>query len=183
MFIMYVLLGLIVLGLLAGAGIYNGLVGLRNAAANAWAGIEVQLKRRHDLIPNLVETARGYMQHERETLEAVTAARTAAAGARGPADASRAEGVLGQALGRLMLVAESYPDLKANANFLALQEELGRTGNALAGARQGYNEQVKVYNNKIEMFPSNVVAGMFGFREREFFEAAPAEREAPQVKF
>jgi LemA protein len=167
---------------------YNGLVGLRNQVKNAWAQIDVQLKRRYDLIPNLVETVRGYMKHERETLEAVTKARNLAqqlssAGA-GAAERAKAEGELSSFLSRLLAVAESYPDLKANQNFLALQEELTSTENKISFSRQFYNDSVLRYNNKIHMFPSNFVAGMTRFKESEFFQVTvAAEREAPKVSF
>lgn len=165
-------------------GAYNGLVRLRNQVKNAWAQIDVQLKRRHDLIPNLVETAKGYMKHERETFEAITEARSRAMGAKSVSEAGKAEGQLADALSKFMLVVENYPDLKANQNFLALQEELTSTENKIAFARQSYNDQVLFYNNKIQMFPSNIVAGSFGFTKRDFFEVeTPAEREVPKVSF
>jgi len=165
-------------------GIYNALIRLRNQVKNAWSQIDVQLKRRHDLIPNLVETAKGYMQHERETFEAITNARSQAMGAKSVSDASKAEGALGEALSKFMLVVENYPDLKANQNFLSLQEELTSTENKISFARQNYNDQVLFFNNKIQMFPSNIVAGMFDFTKRDFFEIeAPAEREVPKVSF
>lgn len=178
-----------------GAGQYNGLVRLRNRFENAFAQIDVQLKRRYDLIPNLVETAKGYMSHERETLEAVIAARNQAASlekaaAAAPGDASKmralmgAEGALTGALGRLFAVAESYPDLKANQNMLALQEELTSTENKVAFSRQAYNDSVTSYNTKRESFPTNIVAGMFNFNEAELFEIVdPTVREAPKVSF
>lgn len=165
-------------------GIYNSLVRLRNQVDNSWSQIDVQLKRRHDLIPNLVETAKGYMQHERETFEAITNARSQAMGAQGVAEAGKAEGALGEALSKFLLVVENYPDLKANQNFLALQEELTSTENKISFARQNYNDQVLFFNNKIQMFPSNIVAGMFGFGKRDFFEVeVAAEREVPKVNF
>ncbi len=165
-------------------GIYNALIRLRNQVDNAWSQIDVQLKRRHDLIPNLVETAKGYMKHERETFEAITNARSQAMGAKNVAEASKAEGALGEALSKFMLVVENYPDLKANQNFLALQEELTSTENKIAFARQSYNDQVLFFNNKIQMFPSNIVAGMFKFDKRDFFEIEiAAEREVPKVSF
>jgi LemA protein len=164
--------------------IYNSLVRSRNQVDNAWAQIDVQLKRRHDLIPNLVETAKGYMKHERETFEAITKARSAAMGAKTVSEAAQAEGQLGEALSKFMLVVENYPELKANQNFLALQEELTSTENKIAFARQNYNDQVLFYNNKTQMFPSNVVAGMFAFTKRDFFEVQTAlEREPPKVSF
>lgn len=176
--------GLIVLAVVFVVGIFNTLVRLRNQVENAWSQIDVQLKRRHDLIPNLVETAKGYMQHERQTFEAITQARSRAVGANTVAEASKAEGALTEALSRFMLVVENYPDLKANQNFLSLQETLTSTENKIAFARQGYNDQVLFYNNKIQMFPSNVVAGMFSFKQREFFEIEnETERSVPTVKF
>ena len=165
-------------------GVYNSLVQLRNQVNNSWSQIDVQLKRRHDLIPNLVETAKGYMRHERETFEAITKARSQAMGAKTVSEAAKAEGVLGEALSKFMLVVENYPELKANQNFLALQEELSSTENRIAFARQNYNDQVLFFNNKIQMFPSNIIAGAFGFAKRDFFEVeSAAEREVPKVSF
>lgn len=165
-------------------GIYNSLVRLRNQVDNAWSQIDVQLKRRHDLIPNLIETAKGYMKHESDTLTQITEARAAAMGAGNVKDASKAEGALGQALSQFSLVVENYPDLKANQNFLALQEELSSTENKISFARQSYNDQVLFYNNKTQMFPSNVIAGAFNFTQRDFFEIEnEAEREVPKVQF
>jgi len=180
-----IIIGVIIAVLLISIiGIYNALVRLRNQVDNAWSQIDVQLKRRHDLIPNLVETAKGYMQHERGTFEAITKARAAAMGAKGVADAARAEGALGEALSKFLLVVENYPDLKANQNFLALQEELSSTENKISFSRQNYNDQVLYFNNKIQMFPSNIVAGMFSFARRDFFEIkAATEREVPKVSF
>jgi len=164
--------------------VYNALVRLRNQVDNSWSQIDVQLKRRHDLIPNIVETAKGYMQHERGTFEAITKARSQAMGARSVSEASKAEGALGEALSKFMLVVENYPELKANQNFLAVQEELSSTENRISYARQNYNDQVLFFNNKIQMFPSNIVANMFVFNKRDFFELeAPAEREVPKVSF
>jgi len=165
-------------------GVYNSLVQLRNQVNNSWSQIDVQLKRRHDLIPNLVETAKGYMRHERETFEAITKARSQAMGAKTVSEAAKAEGVLGEALSKFMLVVENYPELKANQNFLALQEELSSTENRIAFARQNYNDQVLFFNNKTQMFPSNIIAGAFGFAKRDFFEVEiAAEREVPKVSF
>ncbi len=165
-------------------GIYNALIRFRNQVDNAWSQIDVQLKRRHDLIPNLVETAKGYMKHERGTFEAITNARSQAMGAKTVAEASKAEGALGEALSKFMLVVENYPDLKANQNFLSVQEELTGTENRIAFARQSYNDQVLFFNNKIQMFPSNIIAGMFSFGKRDFFEIEiAAEREVPKVSF
>jgi len=180
----WVLLGIVVIVIFFVVGIYNALIRLRNRVKNAWSQIDVQLKRRHDLIPNLVETAKGYMKHERETLENITKARGQAVGAQGVGDISKAETALSGAIGRFMLVVENYPDLKANQNFLSLQEELTSTENKIAFARQSYNDQVLFFNNKIQMFPSNTVAGVFGFKTEEFFELEDkAEREAPKVDF
>jgi LemA protein len=179
-----VILAVLFLIVLFVIGIYNALVRLRNQVDNAWSQIDVQLKRRHDLIPNLVETAKGYRDHERETFEAITKARAAAVGAKTVAEAGPAEGELTAALSRFMMVMENYPDLKANQNFLALQEELASTENKIAFSRQNYNDQVLFYNNKIQMFPATVIAGMFAFTKRDFFEVGTAaEREAPTVKF
>jgi LemA protein len=175
--------------------IYNGLVGLRNRFKNAFAQIDVQLKRRYDLIPNLVETAKGYLKHERETLEAVIQARNVAfaasrSAASNPADAGAvkslgsAEGGLAGAMSRLMLVVEQYPDLKANQNMMQLTEELTSTENKVAFARQAYNDSVMVYNTRREVFPNVIFAGMFGFTAAELFEVeSPAERVAPKVSF
>jgi LemA protein len=181
-FLLIVVAALVLFALFA-IGVYNILVRLRNQVNNAWSQIDVQLKRRHDLIPNLVETARGYMKHERETFEAITKARSQAMGAKSVADAAKAEGALGEALSKFLLVVENYPELKANQNFLALQEELSSTENKIAFARQNYNDQVLFFNNKIQMFPSNIIAGVFGFAKRDFFEVQGAEREVPKVSF
>ena len=168
-------------------GMYNGLVRLRNAVKNAFSQIDVQLKRRYDLIPNLVETVKGYAAHERETLEAVTKARQQAidvSGLDGVKERARVENMLTQTLKSLFAVSENYPDLKANENFLKLQEELTTTENKISFARQFYNDSVMQLNNKTEMFPSNIIAGMFNFKQAEFFEVEEkAERKAPEVKF
>ncbi|MFT5233705.1 MAG: LemA protein [Candidatus Krumholzibacteriia bacterium] len=181
-----IILGLIVVAAIWVIGIYNSLVGLRNQVKEAWAQVDVQLKRRFDLIPNLMETVKGYMSHERETLEAVTQARAAVGGAGGGDLEGRmaAEAGLGAALGRLLMVTEAYPDLKASTNFLALQEELSSTENKISFARQFYNEVVMRMNNKVQMFPGNIIAGMFNFALEKFFELEDAEqREAPKVDF
>ena len=190
-----VVIGLIALAGLFAMGVYNGLVKLRNMYKNAFSQIDVQLKRRHDLIPNLVETAKAYMSHERETLEAVIAARNGAESARMSAAANpgdpvalaqlgKAEAGLGGVLGRLFAVAEAYPDLKANQNMMQLSEELTTTENKVAFSRQAYNDSVLAYNNKREVFPNNIVAGVFGFSEAALFEIdVEAEREAPKVQF
>ncbi|MDQ5981137.1 MAG: LemA protein [Verrucomicrobiota bacterium] len=176
-------------------GAYNGLVTLRNRFKNAFAQIDVQLKRRYDLIPNLVETAKGYLKHERETLEAVIAARNTAyaaskAAAANPADAAAMKGLLGAesglagALSRLMVVSEAYPDLKANQNMMQLTEELTSTENKISFARQAYNDAVTGYNTTRERFPTNLIAGIFNFAEAALFQVDnAAEREAPKVKF
>ncbi len=188
------LLVAVVLGLWV-AGIYNSLVTLRNRFKNAFAQIDVQLKRRYDLIPNLVETAKGYMKHERETLETVIAARNTAyaaskAAAANPADAGAMKSLLGAesglagALSRLMVVSEQYPDLKANQNMMQLTEELTSTENKISFARQAYNDAVTSYNTTRERFPTNLLAGMFNFAEAQLFQVDnAAERQAPQVKF
>ena len=163
---------------------YNGLVRLRNQVRNAWSQIDVQLKRRHDLIPNLVETAKGYMTHERETLESITKARAAAMDAKSVGETAKAEGQLQGALSKFYLVVENYPDLKANQNFLSLQEELTSTENKVGFSRQFYNDQVMQLNNRIESVPTNIVAGLFRFEKSEFFELeSPAERAVPKVSF
>jgi LemA protein len=180
-----VLIALVVFGVIVVlwfVGIYNSLIRARNEVQSAWSHIDVQLKRRHDLIPNLVETARGYMQHERSTMEAVTQARNLAASARTPAEAGVAEGRLSAALGTFFMVSEAYPDLKANTNFLQLQGELTETENRLSFVRQGYNDAAMRFNNLREVFPNSLIAG--SFTRAEMFEIAnPAERETPQVKF
>jgi len=182
--VIVVLLAIVVIVLLLVIGLYNRLVRYRNAVDNAWAQVEVQLKRRWDLIPNLVETVKGYAAHERGVFEEVTAARTRAQQAQTPAQSAQAEGILSQALGRLFAVAEAYPDLKATQNFQELQGQLEGTENQIAAAREGYNNAVLTYNNSIQTFPGAVLAGPFGFRERDFFQVdEAAEREAPHVDF
>ncbi|VVB73609.1 LemA family protein [uncultured archaeon] len=179
-----IIAGLIVVVAIVGVLMYNGLVTLRNNSKNAWAQIDVQLKRRADLIPNLVETVKGYMKHERETLESVTKARTALMSATGPREKAKAEGQLAGALKTLFAVAESYPTLKANENFMQLQEELSGTETKIAYARQLYNDVVLQYNNSIQTIPSNIVAALFGFKEIEFFKTeSEAERQPVKVKF
>jgi len=186
MIALWVILGILVILIFWFVAIYNGLVRLRNQVKNAWAQIDVQLKRRYDLIPNLIETVKGYAKHERETLEAVTNARNLAqqASSAGAGERGKAEGALSAALGRLLAVAESYPDLKANQNFLALQEELTSTENKISFSRQYYNDSVLRYNNQTQVFPSNLIANIAGFKADEFFEVvAPEEREVPKVSF
>jgi LemA protein len=164
--------------------LYNRLVRLRNRCENAWAQVDVQLKRRHDLIPNLVETVKGYASHERATFEEVTKARTAAQMAQGPAEAAGAENILTQAIGRLFAVAEQYPELRATENFQQLQSQLEDTESKIAVSRQIYNDAVLSYDNALETVPTNMVAGIFRFKPREYFEVADAAaREAPQVQF
>nr|MEE4268627.1 LemA family protein [Candidatus Krumholzibacteria bacterium] len=180
----FILLGLIVVVVIWVIGVYNSLVALRNRVRESWAQVDVQLKRRFDLIPNLLETVKGYMNHERETLEAVTQARAAISGAGDLESRMAAEAGLTGALGKLFAVAESYPDLKASTNFLALQEELTSTENKISFARQFYNETVMNFNNKVQMFPGNIIAGMFNFVAEKFFELDDeAQREAPKVDF
>lgn len=163
---------------------YNGLVKRRNRVDNSWSQIDVQLKRRYDLIPNLVETVKGYAAHEKGTFEAVTQARANAISAQGPAQQAQAENMLSGALKSLFAVSEAYPDLKANQNFLELQEELTATEGRIAYARQFYNDSVLTYNNKIQTFPGVVFAGMFNFERREFFEAGGEEERGPvRVQF
>ena len=192
----WVFLGIIVIAVFWAIAIYNGLVTLRNRFKNAFAQIDVQLKRRYDLIPNLVESVKGYMQHERGTLDAVIKARGSAVSAAQAAAAnpgnpsamqglSQAEGALGGALGRLLAVFEQYPDLKANQNVLSLQEELSSTENKIAFSRQAYNDSVMEYNTKRESFPDNIFAGMFGFGPAELLQSTESadERKAPKVSF
>ena len=178
-----VLLAIVLVVLVLLVVLYNRFVRLRNRVDNAWAQIEVQLKRRWDLIPNLVETVKGYAQHERGTFEAVTEARANAQRAQGPAETAAAEGILGAALGRLFAVAEAYPELQADENFRQLQDELAGTENRIAVSRQVYNDTVLSYNNAIQTFPGVVLAGPFNFERREFFETDDTQREAPQVDF
>ncbi len=165
-------------------GFYNSLIRLRNQVKNAWSQIDVQLKRRHDLIPNLIETAKGYMKHEQDTLKGITEARSKAMGAGSVGEKSKAESALSGAMSKFFVVVENYPDLKANQNFLALQEELTSTENKIAFSRQSYNDQVLFFNNKIQMFPSNIIAGMFNFKQEDFFELEDkTERAVPKVDF
>jgi len=191
----WIVLGIIVLLVMFVIGIYNGLITARNGYKNAFAQIDVQLTRRHDLIPNLVETAKGYLAHERNTLEAVITARNAAvtglkAAAANPGDPAAVqnlattENALSGALGRLFALAEAYPDLKANRNMMQLSEELTTTENKVAFARQAFNDAVMGYNNRREVFPNSVIAGMFNFQAAQQLEIeSPAKREVPQVSF
>ncbi len=162
---------------------YNGLVRKRNRSENAWAQVDVQLKRRHDLIPNLVETVKGYAAHERGTFDEVTQARTSAQQAQGPQAQAQAENVLTQALGKLFAVAEAYPQLRATENFQQLQAQLSETESNIAVARQVYNDTVLTYDNALETLPTSVIAGIFNFRAREYFQADDGDRAAPQVSF
>jgi LemA protein len=183
-FIALIFFGLIVVVLAWVAGAYNGLVRLRNQLENAWAQIDVQLKRRHDLIPNLVETVKGYAAHESQTLEKVIQARNMAVNAQSVGDRAQAENVLTGALKSVFALSEAYPDLKANTEFMRLQEELTSTENKVAFARQFYNDSVMTYNTRIQVFPTNFLANMFNFTRREFFEVkSEDERAVPQVKF
>jgi LemA protein len=184
MMVLWIVLGAVVLVLLCMVAVYNGLVSKRVVCQEAWSQIDVQLKRRHDLIPNLVETVKGYAGHEKGTLEAVISARSAAAGATGVKDRAEAENMLSGALRQLFAVSEAYPNLKANENFSKLQEELSSTENRISFARQHYNSSGADYNTACQKFPSNMVAGMFGFRPQEYFQLeSPADKEVPQVKF
>jgi LemA protein len=182
--LLYVILGVIVVVVLLAIGMYNSLVQKRIRCREAWSQIDVQLKRRHDLIPNLVETVKGYAAHERETLERVIAARNQAVQAKGVQDQAQAENMLTGALRQLFALSEAYPNLKANENFAQLQEELTSTENRIAFARQHYNDSAAVYNTAREKFPNNLVAGAFNFASQDYFEIEePTHREAPKVEF
>jgi LemA protein len=184
MWAVIILVALVLVVVISLVALYNRLVRYRNAVNNAWAQIEVQLKRRWDLIPNLIETVKGYAAHERGVFEEVTAARTSAQQAQTPAESAQAEGILGQALGRLFAVAEAYPDLKASENFRELQAQLEGTENRIAVTRQAYNDSVLTYNNAVQTFPGAVLAGPFGFTIREFFDVEEeAQRQPPRVDF
>ena len=184
MIALVIALVVVVLLVLVAVGMYNGLIKLRNLVQEAWRQIDVELTRRHDLIGNLVETVKGYAAHERGTLEDVMKARSAAmAPNQSPGQQAESENVLSQSLGRLLAVVEAYPDLKANQNFLALQQELTSTEDRIASARRYYNATVRDLNTKVETVPTNVVATMFGIRQAEYFEAVGEQREAPRVDF
>jgi LemA protein len=183
MVIVIVLIVVVVIVGLVLMGMFNRLVRLRNRIENAWSQIDVQLQRRHDLIPNLVETVKGYAAHEKGVLESVTQARANAINAQGPAAQAQAENMLTGALKSLFAVSEAYPDLKANQNFLSLQEELTATEDKVAYARQFYNDTVRSYNTSIQSFPTNMLAKQFGFSEREYYEAGDESRGPVQVKF
>ena len=178
--ILIIVLVLIILWVIS---VYNSLIALRNRVKDQWAQIDVQLKRRFDLIPNLVETVKGYTKHESETLEAVIKARNTYVSATVPEEQMKADGELTKAISKLFALTESYPDLKANTNFQALQQELTETESKIAAARQFYNDTVMVYNNKVSMVPSNIIAGLFKFNKEAFFEANETERQNVQVKF
>lgn len=181
---LWIVLGVVVILVIILIAIYNGLVAKKVRCDEAWSQIDVQLKRRHDLIPNLVETVKGYATHEKSTLEEVIAARNSAISANGVAETAQAENMLTGALNKLFALSENYPNLKANENFAQLQEELSSTENRIAFARQHYNDSVAVFNMACMQFPSNIIAGMFNFTKREMFEIEDAaQREVPQVKF
>jgi len=180
--IILIVLLLVIIGWVVAA--YNRLVRSRVRIDEAWAQIDTQLQRRHDLIPNLVNTVKGYASHERETLEEVTAARAKAISVQGPKDLAEAENGLTQALGKLLAISESYPDLKADANFRQLQEELAHTENMVAGSRGHYNASVRAYDTARKVFPTSVIAGMFNFEDRDYFEVDTVEvRDVPNVSF
>jgi LemA protein len=184
MTVVLIIVGAVVLLAVIFILVRNSIIGSRNRVDEAWSGIDVQLKRRHDLVPNLVETVKGYAQHERETFQKVTEARAAAMQAQGPAEASQAEGLLTQALGGLRVVAEQYPDLRATENFQQLSRNLSELEDEIQASRRIYNSNVQAYNTKIQVFPNSVVASTGGFTPREFFEIeVAAEREAPSVTF
>jgi LemA protein len=181
--VILIVVAVVVVLLLILVGMFNRLVRLRNRAENAWAQVDVQLRKRYDLIPNLVETVKGYAAHERQTFEEVTAARTAAQQAQGVQQQAQAENMLTAALGRLFAVAEAYPQLRATENFQQLQAQLSDVEQNIAVSRQVYNDTVLSYDNALETFPTNVIAGMFHFNPREYFQTEDATRAAPQVSF
>lgn len=180
---LWITLGIVLLIILILAGIYNRLVSLRNRTDESWSDIDVQLKRRHDLIPNLVETVKGYATHERQAFENVTKARAAALGAQTPQTKAEAENALSQTLKSIFAIAEAYPDLKASANFVKLQDELSDTENKIQAARRFYNGNVRDFNTALQTFPTNLIAGAFGFKTKEFFGIDEAEKEPVAVKF
>ena len=181
--VMVIILAVVVIAVVWVIAIYNGLIRLKNRVDEAWSDIDVQLKRRYDLIPNLVNTVKGYASHEKEVFEKVTEARTRAMGAQSAPDKAQAENALSQTLKSLFAVAEAYPDLKANQNFLELQRELTDTEDKIQASRRFYNGNVRDFNTKIQVFPNNVFAGMMNFTAREFFEAESGEKEAVKVEF
>ena len=183
MMFLWILIGIVIVIAFWLIAVYNGLIRLKNRTDEAWSDIDVQLKRRYDLIPNLISTVKGYAQHEKNLFEKVTQARTAAMGAQGPVDKSQAENMLSGTLKSLFAVAENYPDLKANENFLELQRELSDTENKIQASRRFYNGNVRDFNIKIETFPNNLVAGMLNFTKRDFFEIEGEEKEPVKAEF
>ena len=183
MMFLWILIGIVIVIAFWLIAVYNGLIRLKNRTDEAWSDIDVQLKRRYDLIPNLISTVKGYAQHEKNLFEKVTQARTAAMGAQGPVDKSQAENMLSGTLKSLFAVAENYPDLKANENFLELQRELSDTENKIQASRRFYNGNVRDFNIKIEVFPNNLVAGMLNFTKRDFFEIEGEEKEPVKAEF
>ncbi len=181
--IAWILLALVIIAAVYAIAVYNGLITSKNRTDEAWSDIDVQLKRRYDLIPNLMETVKGYATHESETFNKVTQARQAAMGAKSIDEHAKAENMLTQSLRGLLVVAEAYPELKANQNFLHLQQELTDTEDKIQAARRFYNGNVRDFNIKLQVFPTNVFSGMLGFTKRDFFEIAEAERSVPQIKF
>lgn len=179
----YVILGILAVLAIWLVMMYNGLIKLKNRVEEAWSDISVQLKRRHDLIPNLVSTVKGYASHERELFEKVTEARAKAISAKDPKEQAEAENALSGTLKTLFAVAEAYPDLKANQNFLELQRELSDTENKIQASRRFYNGNVRDFNTKIQVFPNNIMAGMLGFKNYDFFETEESEKAVPEVKF
>mgnify|MGYP004674397243 FL=1 len=182
-YVVIAIIVVLVLLILYVIGTYNGLVSLRNKKDDQWAQIDVQLKRRADLIPNLVEIVKGYAKHESETLEKVIEARNTYMTAKTPEDEMKASGEVTQALNKLLALSEAYPELKANQNFLGLQQDVSDTEDKISYARQFYNDSVLTYNNKVQMFPSNIIAGMFNFTKATFFEVSDSDKEAPKISF
>jgi len=182
MITLWIVLGIIGLFIIFAIAVYNGLIRLRNQVRDAWSGIDVQLKRRYNLIPNMVETVKGYASHEKSVFENVTKARAAALAAKTPAEHGKAENMLTGALKTLFAVSENYPDLKANQNFLDLQKELSLTEDKIQAARRFYNGTVRDFNTKLEVFPNNILAGMFGFKKEEFFQIEGSEEEVKKTK-
>jgi LemA protein len=182
-YIVIAIVVVLVLLILYVIGTYNGLVSLRNKKDDQWSQIDVQLKRRADLIPNLVEIVKGYAKHESETLEKVIEARNTYMTAKTPEEEMKASGEVTQALNKLLALSEAYPELKANQNFLGLQQDVSDTEDKISYARQFYNDSVLTYNNKVQMFPSNIIAGMFNFTKASFFEVSDSDKEAPKISF
>lgn len=182
-YIVIAIIVVLVLLILYVIGTYNGLVSLRNKKDDQWSQIDVQLKRRADLIPNLVEIVKGYAKHESETLEKVIEARNTYMSAKTPEDEMKASGEVTQALNKLLALSEAYPELKANQNFLGLQQDVSDTEDKISYARQFYNDSVLTYNNKVQMFPSNIIAGMFNFTKASFFEVSDSDKQAPKISF